>query len=246
MPRLVTSYSHVDESLRCEFEKHLSLLKRSGRIESWHDRQILPVDEVDATIDAHFARADIVILLVSPDFLSSRYCMDIEVWRALHRHERGEARVVPVILRPCDWQDAPFGRLQACPRDGRPISLWTNRDEAFLDAVQAIKRLLPQRNHDPLRPHPQADARRGSDSRFTSARKVPSTDRAGIRDGKPQKRGCSVGYSPRITHFYAKGLGRVLRLVRSLTSKQGRVHPRQEGMAGSECTEETASLGRLT
>jgi hypothetical protein len=75
------------------------MLKRSGRIESWHDRRILCGDHVDANIDVHFARADVIPLLVSPDFLNSNYCMDKEVKRAIYRHERGEARVIPVILR---------------------------------------------------------------------------------------------------------------------------------------------------
>src|SRR5262245_30801022 len=64
--------------------------------------------------------------------------------RAMERHSAGEARVVPVILKPCDWQDAPFARLQALPRDARPVVLWTNRDEAFLDVAQGIRRAVAE------------------------------------------------------------------------------------------------------
>jgi hypothetical protein len=83
--------------------------------------------------------AHIVLLLVSADFLASNYCYDIEVTRAMARHEAGEARVIPIILRPVDWQSAPFGQLQALPKDGRPVRSWPDPDEAFLDIALGIR-----------------------------------------------------------------------------------------------------------
>jgi hypothetical protein len=60
-----------------------------------------------------------------------------EMVRATERHEAGLAKVIPVIVRPCDWKDAPFGNLLAAPKDGKPITQWANVDEAFLDALAA-------------------------------------------------------------------------------------------------------------
>lgn len=138
--RVFFSYSHRDEPLRDELEKHLSPLKRSGVIETWHDRRIGAGEEFDAHISRNLETANIILLLISADFLASDYCYDREMCRALERHEAGEARVIPVILHACDWQGSSFGRLLAVPTDGRPVSKWPDRNEAFLDIVKAIRR----------------------------------------------------------------------------------------------------------
>jgi len=143
------SYSHRDEALRDQLEVHLSLLKRQGHIETWHDRRIAPGTAIDPAIDAQLKTADVVLLLVSPDFLASDYCYDVEMTTALQRHQSNEAVVIPVILRPCDWRDAPFGRLKALPRDGKPVNKWPDIDEAFLDITNGIKEVLGSRGSGP-------------------------------------------------------------------------------------------------
>jgi TIR domain len=139
---VLISYSHRDEKLRQALETHLSLLRRQGFISVWHDRRISGGTEWKEQISAHLDSAALILLLVSPDFLASDYCYDIEMKRALERHADGTARVVPVILRPVDWHEAPFGKLQALPKDGRPISTWANRDQAFKDVVEGIRRTI--------------------------------------------------------------------------------------------------------
>jgi hypothetical protein len=137
--KLFFSYSHTDAQLRDELDKHLAMLKRQGVIEAWHDRRILAGDAFDREISDELEEAGIVLLLVSADFLASTCCYDVEMTRALERHAAGEARVIPVILRPCDWRSAPFGHLVAVPQDGKPIVKWASQDEAFLDVVHAIR-----------------------------------------------------------------------------------------------------------
>ncbi len=133
------SYCHKDEALRDQLETHLAMLKRQGVISMWHDRRLVAGDNVDAGIAIELDRADIILMLVSPDFLASDYCYGVEVARALERYAAGEARVIPVILRPCDWQAAPFGKLLAAPTDGRPVTKWPDPDDAFLDITKAIR-----------------------------------------------------------------------------------------------------------
>jgi hypothetical protein len=145
MATVFFSYSHKDESLRDQLETHLSMLKRQGFIETWHDRRITAGAVFGDAISANVERADIVLLLVSPDFLASEYCYEKEMMRALERHQAGECTVVPVILRPCDWYDAPFGKLLAAPKDDRPITQWPDIDEAFLDVTKKIKGALSAR-----------------------------------------------------------------------------------------------------
>ena len=142
MPMVIFSYSHADESLRDELEKHLAILKRQGQIETWHDRRIGAGEDFVQDISSHLEAAEIILLLVSPDFLASDYCYDIEMTRAVEKHECGEAVVIPVILRPCSWHGAPFGKILAATRDGRPITKFPTLDDGFLEVTQAIEKAL--------------------------------------------------------------------------------------------------------
>lgn len=138
------SYSHKDEKLRDKLETHLSLLKQQGVLINWHDRKISAGEEWAMAIDSHLNTADIILLLVSPDFLASSYCYSIEMKRAMARHEKGEAIVIPVILRPVHWKDASFGKLQALPTEARPITgrFWHNQDEAFYNVAEGIREAI--------------------------------------------------------------------------------------------------------
>ncbi|WP_437311456.1 TIR domain-containing protein [Sorangium sp. So ce388] len=140
--RLFFSYSHRDEALRDELETHLALLKREGLLQSWHDRRIGAGDEWASQIDTNLDEAEVILLLVSADFLASDYCFDKEMKRALARHDAGQARVIPVVLRKADWRSAPFARLLALPKDGRPVTLWQDRDEAWTDVALGIRRAI--------------------------------------------------------------------------------------------------------
>lgn len=138
------SYAHGDEALKNELVKHLANLERQGVITGWHDRKITAGQEWAGEIDEHLNSARVILLLISPDFMFSNYCNDIEVRRAMERHEAGEARVIPVILRAVDWDGAPFSKLQALPTDAKPVTLWNDRDEAFLTVVKEIRRALKE------------------------------------------------------------------------------------------------------
>ena len=140
--RLFLSYSHRDEELCERFLVHLSQLQRDGLIEAWHDRRITASTEWGDAIDDHLNSAHIIILLVSADFLASDYCNDIEMTRALELSQKGEARVVAVILKPCDWETSRFARLQALPKGGKPVVDWRTEDHGFLDAVKGLRQLI--------------------------------------------------------------------------------------------------------
>jgi hypothetical protein len=114
--RVSFSYSHEDEVHRDELAKHLRQLEREGAIENWHDRKIEAGDDWKRTIDARLESADVILLLVSSDFLASEYCVDLELKRALERSEAGATIVIPVIVRACDWTHSSFAKLQALPR----------------------------------------------------------------------------------------------------------------------------------
>jgi hypothetical protein len=155
--KLFISYSHKDEVLRALLETHLSMLKNLKVIDIWYDRKIMAGDEFARSIDSNLLDSQIIVLLVSPDFLASDYCWGVEMKEAMIQHEKGLARVIPVILRPCDnWHAAPFGKLLAVPKDGKPVTLWSNTDEAFSDVARniriAVQSLTPQVPPNPLNP----------------------------------------------------------------------------------------------
>lgn len=125
--------------LRDRLAKHLSALERQGVISTWHDRQIGAGKEWAGEISKHLERAHIIMLLVSADFLASDYCYDIEMTRALERHKAKEALVIPIILKPVDWQCAPFNKLQALPKNGKAVTSWPDIEDAFLDIAKGIR-----------------------------------------------------------------------------------------------------------
>src|SRR5947209_3587694 len=119
-------YAHEDEALLNKLKTHLKPLQRMGLVDVRHDRAISARSEWERAIDAQLEKAQIILLLISPDFMDSDYCYGIEMQRALERDQRGEARVIPIILRPTDWQVVPLNKLQALPDDGKPVTLWSN------------------------------------------------------------------------------------------------------------------------
>jgi len=136
------SYTHKDQAFRIKLETHLSLLQRQGLITASHDRHILPGTNWSQAIDQHLEHASVILLLISADFLASDYCYGIEMQRALERHQANEARVIPILLRPVDWNNAPFAHLQVLPTGAKPIATWRNRDAAFTDVAAGIRRAI--------------------------------------------------------------------------------------------------------
>lgn len=127
------SYSHEDEPFKEQLDTHLVSLKREGLVSVWHDRLISPGAVLDGAIREALERANIFLFLVSPSFIASDYCHDIEMRRALERHEAGEAEIIPIIIRPCDWTNTGLGKFLAVPTDGSPVSTFADADSAFLD-----------------------------------------------------------------------------------------------------------------
>lgn len=174
MISLVFSYSHVDEALRNELEKHLSPLKRMGKITTWHDRRIAPGLEFEHQIDHYFSKADIILLLISCDFIASDYCYQVEMTNAMERHKRGEAVVIPVILRECAWHQLPFGSIMAATIDGKPITKFASYDEGYVQVVEAVSRAItsmeakkPQQSVHATSPAPANPVYQATETVFT-------------------------------------------------------------------------------
>lgn len=133
------SYSHADAKLKAELIKHLSPLDRLKLVSHWDDGEIKPGDNWEKAIADKIADAKLVLLLISSDFIASEFCYEKELAVALKRDKAKTARVLPVILRPCLWQELPFGKLQATPHEGKPITSWTSTDEAMMEVAKAVR-----------------------------------------------------------------------------------------------------------
>jgi TIR domain len=149
LARVFISYSHKDEALRAELDAHLALLKREGVLDVWTDHRIPAGGDIHPSISQGLEEADIVLLLISQHFNNSDYCASIEMTRALERNAAGECAVVPVLLRPCDWQTAPYARLNAIPRNNLPVTEWKSQDAAFAEVVKELRELIKRRAAKP-------------------------------------------------------------------------------------------------
>jgi len=121
--KIFFSYAREDKDLRDTLAKQLSGLQRQGIITSWYDGEISPGVDWQALIEKYLQHSDIILLLVSPDFVASDYCYSVVMKRAISRHENGEARIIPILLRPTDFKDLPFAKLQYLPVNGRAVTL---------------------------------------------------------------------------------------------------------------------------
>lgn len=136
------SYAHEDKDLQKRLRSHLATLRRSDKISDWSDQELLPGEVWEDKIVGKLRSANIILLLVSNDFINSDFIWDNELPIALERHGRGEAIVVPVILRPCQWQELSIGRLQALPAGAKPVTDWPNEDQALFSIAEGIKKLI--------------------------------------------------------------------------------------------------------
>ena len=137
--RTFISYCHEDSAMFQRLMVHLNFLEREKLISNWHDYEIHSGMNIDDEIKSNLEQAELTLLLVSPNFIASDYCMNVELKHAIYRHKLGHAIVVPIIIEHCDWTAIPeLSSLKALPVDAMPISAWDNMDEAFLNVIEEI------------------------------------------------------------------------------------------------------------
>lgn len=144
--QIFISYAHEDEELKNELDKYLKVLKRSSKVQVWNDRKLIAGEEWDQTIMSELNKANIILLLISVDFNASDFIWDKELASAMKRHEEGTARVVPIILRKCQWSSMPYAKLQALPRNATPVTEYDSLDNAFTEIAIGIEQLVDHIN----------------------------------------------------------------------------------------------------
>ena len=146
--KVCTCYAREDDGLRSELHKHMVPMERLGLIQSWYDRDIPPGGDWASEIDEHLRNADFILLLISADFVNSRYCYEVEMKFALQCHDDGTAVVIPILLRQVDYRGLPFARLQALPSDGIPVVSGKEgedpvvRDVAFASIAKSLREAI--------------------------------------------------------------------------------------------------------
>jgi hypothetical protein len=148
---LFISYSHEDDEYKRQLINHLSGLIDSGRIKEWHDKKIIAGEDWDKRISEKLLSSKIILLLISASFIGSDYCKNVEVKEAIERHHKGEARVIPIIVRPCCWGKMPFGKIQVLPSKGIALTKWTDIDEGYVDVVKGIEKVVNELHADTIK-----------------------------------------------------------------------------------------------
>ena len=143
--KIFISYAHEDEWYRKELTKHLSSLKHIGLVKEWSDRLILPGDEWNEKIKSQINDANIILFLVSADFMASDYIFQVELESAIRRHKEGKVIIIPIILKNCNWHDLQLGRFQVLPTEAKPIANWEDKDDAFTDIVEQLAKLIREK-----------------------------------------------------------------------------------------------------
>lgn len=179
------SYSHHDSKYLEAVHKHLSQVKRDGLITTWYDREILAGSRFSDEIVKELDSSQLFIAIVSPDFISSNYCYDVEMTRALKKNDAGEMRIISIIVEPCEWKQTPLSNLKAVPRDGFPVSEWTNPNKAYLDIATELRVIAEaeknQNEIGTLRPEmsqPDQVGSRATSSRYRVKRSFDQIDKS--------------------------------------------------------------------
>jgi TIR domain len=143
--KVFISYSHIDERLKDRLFVFLSQLIRDEVIEPWTDRDILAGAVWGKEKQQKLESADLILLLISPDFIACPNCYDVEMMKAMERRQKGTAVVIPLLLRPADWETSPFALLQGLPKNSQPVTQWDNEDLAFIEIVREIRSVCKSR-----------------------------------------------------------------------------------------------------
>ena len=183
--RVFISYSHNDEKALKQLRKHCANLERSGDIKTWYDHDILAGSELDVEIEQELKESELFLLMVSPDFIASDYCINREMKFALERQSAGNARVVSVIVEECDWKAIDgLRQLKVLPKDGKPISLWDNQNKAYKNVVDELRRIIKEKNAPTTISESKSkpDAKHAATSRYRIKRDFDEFDRKDFRD----------------------------------------------------------------
>lgn len=149
---MFVSYSHKDSNFCKELLTYLTPLKHSGVANIWYDGDITPGSEWEQQIMQHLHSAKIILLLISADFIASKFCYSIEMKKAIDRHNAHDARVIPIILRPTYWKGAPFDKLKVLPQDGKPVVRWPTHDDAYENVIEGILAAIEELKNPPAHP----------------------------------------------------------------------------------------------
>ena len=139
--KLFLSYAHEDRDIVAELRKHLAPLRYEQIVTDWYDLELMPGHDWDQDIISQLESSDLVLVVISADFVASNYAYGRELNLSLDLHDQDRVRLLPVIARNCKWQNLPFARLQVLPEGAVAISSWQNRDDAFVSVVLGVERV---------------------------------------------------------------------------------------------------------
>ena len=139
--RLLYLHAQQDQAFCQALENHLSSLGQEGLLQDWGEGALLGGDEIAAQLQAELARADVVVILLSADFLAAEHSQ-AQIDLVLAEREKRPLIIVPIVVRAVDWLRSRLGRFYALPRNGKPVASWDRADDAWFDVVEGLRRLI--------------------------------------------------------------------------------------------------------
>jgi TIR domain len=186
------SYAHEDAHLFKQLQTHLTILKRQNVIHTWHEGMIAAGEDWRTKAQRELAAADVVLLLASPDFLASDYLYSEHLTRAIERHQRHEMKVIPIIVRECQWTETALGELRALPMTGEPLKKWQDEDAFWKTIAVGIREAITE---------------------FSAQQPTTSTEPTFTQPSAPAKDMTRVRSAYRLLHQYHRHLFDVVRQV---------------------------------
>ncbi len=210
--RVFCSFADEDQPLQKKLEKQLKSLERQGQVFVWDKHKVHPGQEQKREIENQLKEADLILLLISQNFISSDDCYGIELGKALRRYADGKARIVPILLRPCTWNGLRFSTFQVLPRNEKPVTLWSKQDVAFQQIVQEIEtivREIRQHGHgyiEPLQMKQTSSIRNKEEKISTTSQRANATKRSTRPTVKTEQRTLKDVHGVSANRRYPKAL----------------------------------------
>jgi hypothetical protein len=140
----IIAYAPEDKELLQKLEEHVRPLQEQGLVSDCQIFELRGERARNAEFSEAISKANIILFLISPDFMLANSHYNREIVEAMARHKRGEARVIPIIVRSTLWHSGPFGTLSPLPTGGKPLTNWLDSEAAFFDIVQGIRRAIDE------------------------------------------------------------------------------------------------------
>ena len=135
------SYSFEDKLSIEKLRKHFLILERSALIKTFSFFEVEPGKDFKFELRNVMNDSDLILLFLSPDYLASNECYENQVLVAIRKNNDGDSLTIPILLKPCLWEETPLRTLRPLPKNEKPISMWIDESEVHYQVVKEIMQI---------------------------------------------------------------------------------------------------------